>query len=83
MIEERNYNADDLLYGICEMCGEESNEIDPKTGWCVDCVEAARFYEETMKYEPKYPAVGIDVGIKNYMSIASANGENIKISILT
>lgn len=29
MIEERNYNTDDLLYGICEMCGEESNEIDP------------------------------------------------------
>lgn len=55
MIEERNYNTDDLLHGVCEMCGEESNEIDPELGWCVDCVEAARFYEETMKYEPKYP----------------------------
>lgn len=55
MIEERNYNSDDLLYGICEMCGEESDEIDSDTGWCVDCVEAARFYAETMKYEPKYP----------------------------
>jgi hypothetical protein len=54
MIEERNYNINDLMCGVCEMCGEESNEIDPETG-CVDCVEAARFYEETMKHEPKYP----------------------------
>ena len=34
------------------------------------------------KKKPKYPAVGIDVGIKNYISIASANGENIQIESL-
>jgi len=55
MIEERNYNTEDLMHGICECCGEESDEIDPDTGWCVDCIEAERFYTETMKYEPKYP----------------------------
>lgn len=55
MIVRRNYNPYDLLHGICERCREESDEIDPDSGWCVDCVEAARFYAETMKYEPKYP----------------------------
>ena len=33
MVSETIYNPDDLLYGICEMCGEESDEIDPATGW--------------------------------------------------
>lgn len=55
MIEERNYNTEDLMHGICECCGEESDKIDPDTGRCVDCIEAERFYTETMKYEPKYP----------------------------
>ena len=38
--------------------------------------------KDTPKYEPMSPALGIDVGIKNYVSIASANGENIQIESL-
>ena len=34
------------------------------------------------KKKPKSPAIGIDVGIKNYMSIYSANGENLQIESL-
>ena len=34
------------------------------------------------KREVLSPAIGIDVGIKNYMSIASADGDNIQISSL-
>ena len=34
------------------------------------------------KKKPKSPAIGIDVGIKNYMSIANAKGENIQMTSL-
>lgn len=50
MVSETIYNVEDLMHGVCEYCGEESNEIDPVTGWCIDCIEAAKFYLETMKY---------------------------------
>lgn len=53
MVYETTYSTDDLLYGICEMCGEESNEIDPDTGWCIDCIEEEKFYHESMKYSEK------------------------------
>lgn len=49
MIIETTYNQYDLTYGICEHCGEVSSEIDPTTGWCVDCIEEERFYQESMK----------------------------------
>ena len=52
MITETVY--DNLIYGVCERCGEESNEIDPNSGWCVDCIEEERFYQESMKYANKY-----------------------------
>ena len=53
MVSETIYNAGDLIYGVCERCGEESNEIDPNTGWCIDCIEEEKFYRESMKYSEK------------------------------
>ena len=50
MIIETTYSPYDLVYGICTRCGEESEEIDPRTGMCVDCIEEERFYYESMKY---------------------------------
>lgn len=49
MIIETTYNKNDLIYGICAHCSEESSEIDPITGWCIDCIEEERFYQETMR----------------------------------
>ena len=49
MIIETTYNQYDLMYGVCELCGKESSEIDPTTGWCIDCIEEERFYQETMR----------------------------------
>ena len=49
MIIETTYDIYDLRYGICERCGEESHEIDPTTGLCIDCIEEERFYQESMK----------------------------------
>ena len=39
----------ETYFDICEHCGEESSEIDPTTGWCIDCIEEDRFYRETMR----------------------------------
>ena len=50
MITETTYNSYDLIHGICERCGEESSEIDPRTGMCIDCIEEERFYYESMNY---------------------------------
>ena len=47
MIIETTYS--DLVHGICERCGEESHEIDPNSGWCIDCIEEERFYQESMR----------------------------------
>ena len=49
MIIETTYSIDDLCHGICKRCGEESHEIDTRTGWCIDCIEEERFYQESMK----------------------------------
>lgn len=49
MITETTYSPYDLTYGICERCGNESSEIDPRTGLCIDCIEEERFYYESMK----------------------------------
>ena len=49
MITETTYSPYDLIHGICERCGEESSEIDPRTGMCIDCIEEERFYYESMK----------------------------------
>ena len=49
MITEIYYDADDLMHGICESCCEESDEIDPNSGMCIDCIETARFYQESMR----------------------------------
>ena len=37
------------MHGICESCGEESDEIDHNSGMCIDCIETARFYQESMQ----------------------------------
>lgn len=49
MIIETTYSSYDLVYGICKRCGEESSEIDPTTGICIDYIEEERFYQETMR----------------------------------
>lgn len=49
MIIETTYNQYDLVYGVCEHCGCETDKIDPTTGWCVDCIEEERFYQESMR----------------------------------
>lgn len=49
MIETRTYMADELEHGICAYCGQESDEILIGTDSCVDCIEAQRFYEMTMR----------------------------------
>ena len=48
MITERIYRPSELHHGKCEWCGEESDEITDE-GVCVDCVEAEKFYQESMK----------------------------------
>ena len=52
MIEERTYNIEDLHYGICESCGDESNEIT-EDGRCVDCVELEHFINMSYKMSKK------------------------------
>lgn len=49
MITERIYHPSDLEHGICALCNEESPEIIPNEGICVDCYESELFYKETMK----------------------------------
>lgn len=51
MIIETTYS--DLVHGVCEHCGCETDEIDPTTGWCVDCIEEERFYQESMRMANK------------------------------
>ena len=48
MIEERIYNQCDLHHGICESCGEESDEIT-EDGRCIDCVEEEIFINKSLK----------------------------------
>ena len=49
MIIEKTYSPNDLVHGICTRSGEESEDIDPRTGMCIDCIEEERFYYESMK----------------------------------
>lgn len=49
MIEERTYHRSELTSGCCSCCGEESDEILKGGTECIDCIEADRFFEETMK----------------------------------
>ena len=49
MIIETTYSPYDLMHGICTRRGEESSEIDPRTGMRIDCIEEERFYQESMK----------------------------------
>lgn len=49
MIRETIYTRDDLKHGVCNLCGEESDEILIDEDICVDCYEAELFYKETMK----------------------------------
>ena len=52
----------DLMHGICEHCGQESTEIDPHTGWCVDCIDAEQFYNDSMNNQSIYE----EVNFKNF-----------------
>ena len=49
MIIETTYSPYDLVHGICKSCGDESSEIDPISGMCIDCIEEERFYRESLK----------------------------------
>ncbi len=52
MIIETNYDAGELHSGTCDWCGKQSDELVYTDGGeevCVDCIEAERFYRETMK----------------------------------
>lgn len=52
MIIETIYEQSDLHQGVCEWCGEESNELivtEDGEEVCIDCIEAETFYQETMK----------------------------------
>lgn len=40
-----NWNKDDLEFGICSVCGEESHEIAIEYGKCIHCIEEETFYE--------------------------------------
>lgn len=53
MTEERIYYKEDLHYGVCESCGEESNEIT-EDGRCIDCVEEEHFINQCMKSKKFY-----------------------------
>lgn len=52
MIRETIYLPSELQHGVCRCCREESDEIVTGDGRCVDCIEADRFYEETMDIDP-------------------------------
>lgn len=49
MIATKIYHCNELSTGICSSCGEHSHEILIGDGRCIDCIEADRFYEETMQ----------------------------------
>ncbi len=49
MIIETTYNEFELKSGKCTSCDEKTKEILIEDGRCVDCIEADKFYEETMK----------------------------------
>lgn len=54
MKTEITYSEFDLTNGICKSCGEKSNEILIEDGRCVDCIEADKFYIESMKSTTKH-----------------------------
>lgn len=43
------YSEIDLKKGKCTSCSEKSKEILIDDGRCIDCIEADKFFEETMK----------------------------------
>ena len=49
MIEEHNYSRADLESGTCCSCGDYSDEILIGDGRCLDCIETAIFYQQTMQ----------------------------------
>lgn len=51
MITETIYTPADLHHGVCEWCGEESDEIVTTDDGevCIDCLESEKFYQETMR----------------------------------
>lgn len=46
---ETVYQPFQLERGECITCSEVSDEILIQTNQCIDCIEADKFYEETMK----------------------------------
>lgn len=49
MIQETIFTPEDFKHGVCNLCGEESDEILIDEDICADCYDAELFYEETMK----------------------------------
>ncbi len=54
MKTETTYDRSELKHGKCSSCDEQSKEILVGTTKCVDCIEADRFYEETMSGLDEY-----------------------------
>jgi hypothetical protein len=52
MIYETLYSHSDLEFGVCRECGQHSHEILKGDGRCVECIDAALFYEMTMLMKP-------------------------------
>ena len=46
---ETIYSPHELRRGKCPSCGDKSSEILIEDGRCLDCIEADKFFEETMK----------------------------------
>jgi len=49
MIIETTYSREELYKGKCSSCGEWSTTLLKGDSRCIDCIEADKFYEETMK----------------------------------
>lgn len=49
MKTETIYTPEELEWGICSCCGDETDEILIGDGRCIDCIEDEKFYDETMR----------------------------------
>ena len=62
MIYEYTWEPWQLTYGVCMECGEYSAEIVIGDGRCIDCIDAERFYNDSMNNQSIYE----EVNFKNF-----------------
>lgn len=53
MKTETIYTPEELEWGVCSCCGDETDEILIGDGRCIDCIEDEKFYIETMRVYEK------------------------------